>query len=133
MFMITMPLNYSIGETPDCKINGEPRKLTWRDKDTSSSNRVMPEKLPTHSPTADCEPSSVVMRVAVPTIPSLHPTVSDPKFEAARKEHRYPWNATDERGGTRSVILHFARHSDCRMAGRPPFVDRHVPIRQKSA
>jgi hypothetical protein len=34
MFMITMPLDFTIGETRYCKINREPKKVTWRDKDT---------------------------------------------------------------------------------------------------
>ena len=34
MFMITMPLDFTIGETRACKINGEPSKITWRDEET---------------------------------------------------------------------------------------------------
>jgi hypothetical protein len=34
MFMMHMPENFKIGDSADCNINGEPARLTWRDKDT---------------------------------------------------------------------------------------------------
>jgi hypothetical protein len=34
MFAITMPVTFKIGDTMNCKINGEPRQLTWRDANT---------------------------------------------------------------------------------------------------
>jgi hypothetical protein len=32
-FIITMPADFKIGETRDCRINRQPARLTWRDKD----------------------------------------------------------------------------------------------------
>jgi hypothetical protein len=32
--MITMPLDFAIGETRVCKINGEPSQITWRGEET---------------------------------------------------------------------------------------------------
>ncbi len=29
-----MPLAFKIGDTQDCRINGKPERLTWRDEDT---------------------------------------------------------------------------------------------------
>jgi len=34
MFMMHMPENFKIGDSTDCHINGEPTRLTWRDKNT---------------------------------------------------------------------------------------------------
>jgi hypothetical protein len=34
MFMMHMPEDFKIGDSVDCRINGEPARLTWRDKDT---------------------------------------------------------------------------------------------------
>ena len=34
MFFISLPASVRVGDTADCKINGEPRKVTWRDTDT---------------------------------------------------------------------------------------------------
>jgi hypothetical protein len=34
MFMMHMPEDFKIGDSADCHINGEPARLTWRDKDT---------------------------------------------------------------------------------------------------
>jgi hypothetical protein len=34
MFIISIPKHHKIGDTVDCNINGDPAKLTWRDKDT---------------------------------------------------------------------------------------------------
>jgi hypothetical protein len=34
MFMIHMPTTFKVGDTDDCRINGESKRLTWRDKDT---------------------------------------------------------------------------------------------------
>jgi hypothetical protein len=33
MFIVTLPSTIGIGDTVDCKINGEPSKITWRDAD----------------------------------------------------------------------------------------------------
>jgi hypothetical protein len=33
-FFISMPPDFKIGETRDCKINKQPERLTWRDKGT---------------------------------------------------------------------------------------------------
>jgi hypothetical protein len=33
-FFICMPKDFAIGETRDCRINDEPARITWRDKDT---------------------------------------------------------------------------------------------------
>jgi hypothetical protein len=34
MFMISMPLDFKIGETRDCRINDEPARVTWRNQHT---------------------------------------------------------------------------------------------------
>jgi hypothetical protein len=34
MFTISLPDTHNVGDTMDCRINGSPAKLTWRDKDT---------------------------------------------------------------------------------------------------
>jgi hypothetical protein len=34
MFMIAMPKDFTVGQTADCRINGKPQRLTWRDEDT---------------------------------------------------------------------------------------------------
>jgi thiamine biosynthesis protein ThiC len=34
MFMINMPLDFKVGETRDCKINREPKRITWRNQHT---------------------------------------------------------------------------------------------------
>jgi hypothetical protein len=34
MFCITMPPKFKIGDTVDVEINGEPKKVTWRDRET---------------------------------------------------------------------------------------------------
>ena len=34
MFMIHMPKAFKVGDTADCRINGEPKQLTWRDENT---------------------------------------------------------------------------------------------------
>jgi hypothetical protein len=34
MFVIHMPVNFKVGDTAGCRINGEPSSVTWRDKDT---------------------------------------------------------------------------------------------------
>jgi hypothetical protein len=34
MFMIHMPKTFKVGETRDCRINGEPKQVSWRDEDT---------------------------------------------------------------------------------------------------
>lgn len=34
MFVITMPPTFKIGDTADACINGEQKRLTWRDTDT---------------------------------------------------------------------------------------------------
>jgi hypothetical protein len=34
MFMINMPLDFKVGETRDCTINREPKRITWRDQHT---------------------------------------------------------------------------------------------------
>ena len=34
MFMISMPRTFRVGDTADCRINGNPRHLTWLDEDT---------------------------------------------------------------------------------------------------
>jgi hypothetical protein len=34
MFMLSMPLDFKVGETADCKINNEPKRVTWRDEHT---------------------------------------------------------------------------------------------------
>lgn len=33
-FFISMPRDFKIGDTEDCRINREPARLTWRDKNT---------------------------------------------------------------------------------------------------
>jgi hypothetical protein len=30
MFMINMPKSFKVGETADCRIDGEPARVTWR-------------------------------------------------------------------------------------------------------
>ena len=32
MLAIHMPKSFRIGDTVDCKINGEPKRVTWRDE-----------------------------------------------------------------------------------------------------
>ena len=34
MFIMHMPESFKIGDTADCRINGEPTQLTWRSPDT---------------------------------------------------------------------------------------------------
>ena len=34
MFCISLRVSVKIGDTADCRINGEPRKVTWRDDKT---------------------------------------------------------------------------------------------------
>ncbi len=34
MFTIAMPTEFKVGDTSDCRINGEAKRLTWRDNDT---------------------------------------------------------------------------------------------------
>jgi hypothetical protein len=34
MFMIHMPKTFKVGDTADCRINGDPQRVTWRDKNT---------------------------------------------------------------------------------------------------
>jgi hypothetical protein len=34
MFVINMPLDYKVGDSRDCRINGEPKRVTWRDQHT---------------------------------------------------------------------------------------------------
>jgi hypothetical protein len=34
MFVINMPVTFKIGDTADVKINGTPKRLTWRDAKT---------------------------------------------------------------------------------------------------
>jgi hypothetical protein len=34
MFMINMPFDFKVGETRDCRINREPKRVTWRDRHT---------------------------------------------------------------------------------------------------
>ena len=34
MFVIHMPKSFRVGDTKDCRINGEPKQVTWRDEDT---------------------------------------------------------------------------------------------------
>jgi hypothetical protein len=34
MFMIHMPKAFKVGDTKDCRINGEPKQVTWRDEGT---------------------------------------------------------------------------------------------------
>lgn len=34
MFMISMRRTFKVGATADCRINGKPERLTWRDEDT---------------------------------------------------------------------------------------------------
>jgi hypothetical protein len=34
MFVMHMPESFKIGDSADCNINGEPVRLTWRDKNT---------------------------------------------------------------------------------------------------
>ena len=33
MFIIHLPKSFKIGDTVDCRINREPARVTWRDKD----------------------------------------------------------------------------------------------------
>jgi hypothetical protein len=33
-FVISMPRDFKVGETRDCRINREPAQVTWRDADT---------------------------------------------------------------------------------------------------
>jgi len=35
MLMISMPTTFKVGDTQDCRINGKPERLTWRDEDTA--------------------------------------------------------------------------------------------------
>jgi hypothetical protein len=34
MFAIPMPNSFKVGDTIDGKVNGEPRRITWRDSNT---------------------------------------------------------------------------------------------------
>ena len=34
MFTISLPTNYKVGDTRDCRVDGNPTTVTWRDKDT---------------------------------------------------------------------------------------------------
>ena len=34
MFMINMPVDFKVGETRDCRINREPKRITWRNQHT---------------------------------------------------------------------------------------------------
>lgn len=34
MFFLSMPKTFQVGDTADCKINGEPKRVTWHDRDT---------------------------------------------------------------------------------------------------
>jgi hypothetical protein len=34
MFVLSMPKNFSVGQTAACRINNEPARVTWRDADT---------------------------------------------------------------------------------------------------
>jgi hypothetical protein len=34
MFMLNMPVDFKVGETRDCRINGKPARVTWRDQHT---------------------------------------------------------------------------------------------------
>jgi hypothetical protein len=34
MFMIHLPNSVKVGDTVDCRINAEPKQVTWRDADT---------------------------------------------------------------------------------------------------
>ena len=34
MFFLSLPTSVKIGDTVDCKINGAPRKVTWRNAET---------------------------------------------------------------------------------------------------
>jgi hypothetical protein len=34
MFMINMPKTFKVGDTWECRINGEPEQVTWRDENT---------------------------------------------------------------------------------------------------
>jgi hypothetical protein len=34
MFTTCMPVTFKVGDTADCKINGWPQRLTWRDAKT---------------------------------------------------------------------------------------------------
>jgi hypothetical protein len=34
MFIIHLPKTIKVGDTIDCRINAEPAKVTWRDKET---------------------------------------------------------------------------------------------------
>jgi len=34
MFLISMPTTFKVGDTEDCRINGKPEKITWRDRNT---------------------------------------------------------------------------------------------------
>lgn len=34
MFIIHMPTAFKVGDTADCRINGEAQRLTWRDENT---------------------------------------------------------------------------------------------------
>jgi hypothetical protein len=44
MFTISMPLDFTIGGTRDCRINREPKKSLGATKTPSSSSRVIPER-----------------------------------------------------------------------------------------
>jgi hypothetical protein len=33
-FIIDFPLSFKIGDTADCHINGQPKRVTWRDEGT---------------------------------------------------------------------------------------------------
>jgi hypothetical protein len=34
MFMISMPKTFKVGDTEDCRINGKPERLLWKDAST---------------------------------------------------------------------------------------------------
>jgi hypothetical protein len=34
MFMIDMPLDFKVGDTRDCRINRQPKRVTWLDQHT---------------------------------------------------------------------------------------------------
>ena len=34
MFIIHMPLDFKVGDSADCRINGEPKRVTYRDANT---------------------------------------------------------------------------------------------------
>jgi hypothetical protein len=33
MFLLNMPKSFKLGDSVDCRINGEPARVTWRDAD----------------------------------------------------------------------------------------------------